>query len=59
MKQNGISKRAKSIAWLFMLVYFASYTMRINFAVMIVSVSADMGQPKTALAIVFGYIEQL
>ena len=52
MKQERIAPRAKAIAWLFMLVYFASYTMRINFAVMIVSVSADMMLPKTALAVV-------
>lgn len=52
VKTKPIAARAKAIAWLFMLVYFASYTMRINFAVMIVSVSADMMLPKTALAVV-------
>ena len=52
MEQKKISSRAKAIAWIFMLIYFASYTMRINFAVMIVAVCEDMSLPKTALAVV-------
>ena len=39
---NEIRKKAKSIAWLFMLVYFASYVTRINFAVMMVKICSDM-----------------
>ncbi|MBE6584323.1 MAG: MFS transporter [Ruminococcaceae bacterium] len=40
------------IAWLFTLVYFASYVMRINFAVMLVKVCSDMALGKSDLAIV-------
>lgn len=47
-----ISSRAKKIAWLLTLVYFASYLMRINFAVMIVKICSDMNVEKSALAIV-------
>ena len=47
-----IRSRAKAIAWLLMLVYFASYTTRINFAVMLVKICSDMNMEKTALAIV-------
>ena len=52
MNKQTITTRAKAIARLFMLVYFASYTMRINFAVLIVSVCEDLSLPKTALAAV-------
>lgn len=49
---NRISSRAKKIAWLLTLVYFASYLMRINFATMIVKICSDMSVEKSALAIV-------
>lgn len=52
MSCSSISKRARAIAWLFTMVYFASYTMRINFAVMMVKICADMQVEKTQLAIV-------
>ncbi len=47
-----INKRVRAISYLLMLVYFASYVMRINFAVMIVKVCSDMQLEKSALAIV-------
>ena len=47
-----ISGRVKGISYLLMFVYFASYVMRINFAVMIVKVCSDMQLEKSALAIV-------
>lgn len=50
--RGTVAKRTKQIAWLFMLVYFASYVMRINFAVMLVRVCGDMGLGKSDLAIV-------
>ena len=52
MESKVISARAKAIAWIFMLIYFASYTMRINFAVMIVAICEDMALAKTSLAVV-------
>ena len=48
----GIRKKAKAIAWLSMLVYFASYTTRINFAVMMVKICSDMQVEKSVLAVV-------
>ena len=50
--ETKISGRVKGIAWLCTLVYFASYLMRNNFAVMLVKVCAEMGVAKSALAIV-------
>ena len=50
--KNQIRKRAKVIAWMCTLVYFASYIMRINFAVMMVKICADMNADKTDLAVV-------
>ncbi len=47
-----ISQRVRGISYLLMLVYFASYIMRINFAVMIVKVCSEMQIQKSALAIV-------
>jgi len=44
--------RAKWIAWMCMIVYFASYIMRINFTVLLVKVCSDMQVEKTALAVV-------
>ena len=49
---TNIQTRVKQIAFLFSAVYFASYVMRINFAVMLVKICADLALPKTDLAIV-------
>ncbi len=49
---NHIRPRAKKIAWMLTLIYFGSYLMRINFAVMIVKVCSDMSVEKTALSVV-------
>ena len=49
---TAIDKRCKQAAWLCTLVYFASYVMRINFAVMIVKVCGDMGLDKSDLSVV-------
>ena len=45
-----ISKRAKGIAYLLMLVYFGSYIMRINVAAMLVTIYTDMAITKTAIS---------
>ena len=50
--EKRISGRVFGIAWLCTLVYFASYLMRNNFAVMLVKVCAEMGVAKSALAVV-------
>lgn len=50
--KSTIRPRARAIAWLFMLLYFSSYVMRINFAVMMVKICSDMNLEKTALAVV-------
>ena len=47
-----ISAHARKIAWIFALLYFSSYLMRINFAVMLVKVISEMQVEKTDLAIV-------
>lgn len=47
-----IGSKAKKIAYVGMLLYFASYIMRINFATMLVKICADMQLEKSALAIV-------
>ena len=44
--------RVRGLAWLCTLTYFSSYLLRNNFAAMLVKICNDMGQPKTALAIV-------
>ncbi len=49
---KNISKKARGIAYLCMAVYFASYIMRNNFAVMLVKICSDMGVAKSALAVV-------
>ncbi len=49
---QAIRSRAKIIAWTLMLVYFASYVTRINFAVIMVKICSDMSLEKTVLAIV-------
>lgn len=51
MKQS-VNRRARGIAWLCTLVYFASYLMRTNFAVMIAKICEDMGETKTALSVI-------
>ena len=48
----AVTPRAKGIAWMFTLVYFASYLLRINFAVMIVKICSEMALPKSSLAVV-------
>ena len=50
--KTKIPGRVQVIAWLCTLVYFASYLLRNNFAVMLVKVCSDMGYAKSALAIV-------
>ena len=40
--------RAKWIAWMCMIVYFASYIMRINFTVLLVKVCSDMQVEKNS-----------
>ena len=50
--ETVIRKRAKAIAWSCTLVYFASYLMRINFAVMLVKICSDLQVGKTDLAVV-------
>ena len=47
-----ISKRAKAIAWLLTLVYFASYLMRKNFSVMMANICIELGVADSALGIV-------
>lgn len=48
--KSKFSARARGIAWLCTLVYFASYLMRTNFAVMIARICADTGHSETALS---------
>ena len=50
--ENTIRPRARAIAWACTLVYFASYLMRINFAVMMVKICSDLQVEKTDLAII-------
>jgi len=50
--EKTISKNAKIITLLCTLVYFASYLTRINFAVMLVKICADMNAAKTEMAVV-------
>lgn len=50
--QPLISARAKKIAWIFALLYFTSYVMRINFTVMLVKVISETASTKSALSVV-------
>ena len=50
--KQKICGRAKAIAWMCTLVYFASYLTRNNFSVMMLNICNEMGTTKTALAIV-------
>ena len=52
MSKGTIRPRARSIAWMLTLVYFASYFTRINFNVMLVNIYPDLGVEKSELAIV-------
>lgn len=53
MKKNGgFSPFVKQIAYLLAAVYFASYVMRVNFAVLIVNIGAQTGMEKSTLAAV-------
>ena len=50
--EQKICGRAKAIAWMCTLVYFASYLTRNNFSVMMLNICNEMGTTKTALAAV-------
>ncbi len=50
--RKQLRPRARAITWMLTLVYFGSYLMRINFAVMIVKICSDMALAETDLAIV-------
>ena len=52
MRKSSFRPRARAIAWMLTLVYFASYFTRINFNVMMVKICSDLGVEKSALAIV-------
>ena len=54
MKLSASPYRPKAVkfAWIGLLIYFASYLMRINFAVMMAKIIEDMQVEKSALAIV-------
>ena len=51
-QQNMITPHVKAMAGAFTLVYFASYILRINFAVMIVKICSEMAVDKSELAVV-------
>ena len=50
--EQAISKRAKGIAYLLMLIYFGSYIMRINFAAMLATIYPSIGVTKSEIAVV-------
>ena len=50
MKRSYLS--GKQLAWIFTLIYFCSYTSRINFAAIIQEIVTSTGFPKTALSVV-------
>lgn len=50
--QTSIGRTCRVAALLGMLVYFASYTTRNNFAVMVVKICADLGLEKSTLSVV-------
>ncbi|MBE6699926.1 MAG: MFS transporter [Ruminococcaceae bacterium] len=50
--KSTISKKTKKIAYLLAVVYFTSYCMRVNLAVMLVKICSEMQVEKSALAIV-------
>ena len=50
--KSKLSQRTKKIAYFLALVYFTSYCMRINLAVMLVKICSEMQVEKSALAIV-------
>ena len=50
--ENKIGKRAKGIAYLLMLIYFASYIMRINFAAMLATIYPAIGVTKSDISVV-------
>ncbi len=52
MESSQIRGKAKAIAWTLSLVYFSSYLMRINFAVMMVKIISELQVEKTALSVV-------
>lgn len=50
--KSTIAKKTKKIAYLLAVVYFTSYCMRVNLAVMLVKICSEMQVEKSALAIV-------
>ena len=44
--------RVRALTWMCALLYFSSYLLRNNFAAMLVRICEDMGQTKTALAVI-------
>ena len=50
--KSTIAKNTKRIAYLLAVVYFTSYCMRVNLAVMLVKICSEMQVEKSALAIV-------
>ena len=50
--KSTIPKKTKKIAYLLAVVYFTSYCMRVNLAVMLVKICSEMQVEKSALAIV-------
>ena len=44
--------RVRALTWMCAVLYFSSYLLRNNFAAMLVRICEDMGQPKTALAVI-------
>ncbi len=52
MAKGSMRARARAIAWMLTLVYFASYFTRINFNVMMVKICSDLGVAKSEIAIV-------
>lgn len=52
MAKGSMRSRARAIAWMLTLVYFASYFTRINFNVMMVKICSDLGVAKSEIAIV-------
>lgn len=50
--KEKIPGRVRALTWMCALLYLTSYLLRNNFAAMLVKICTDMGQPKTALAVV-------
>ncbi|MBQ9086861.1 MAG: MFS transporter [Clostridia bacterium] len=50
--KTTFGKRTRGIAWLFMLIYFGSYLLRIHFTVMLVRICSDLQVEKSTISIV-------